>query len=103
MGTKNLRSLLSSCADRKSVLDIIVLFRTGLRKIRNKCGGCGAILEGDMRKKCGGCKTFCYCSRECQKLHWNRSKNGHRDECKEVMELKRKVKDARKESKFENK
>jgi len=103
MGTKNLRSLLSSCGDPKRVLGVIVGVRTGLREIRDQCGGCGAALQGDMRKKCGGCKTFCYCNRDCQKAHWNRSKDGHREECKEVMELRRKVKDARKESKSGNK
>ena len=103
MGAKNLRSLLTGCAEPKKIIGLFVAVRADLRAIRDQCGGCGAALQGDMRKKCGGCKTFCYCNRDCQKAHWNRSKDGHREECKEVMELKRKVKDARKESKSENK
>lgn len=62
--------------------------RSALREIRNSCGGCGTVLEGKMRKYCRGCRAYCYCGRECQKLHWNRSKDGHRDECKEAQEHK---------------
>jgi len=103
MGIKNLRSILPSCENPKRLIGLFSAVRTDLRKIRDQCGGCGATLQGDMRKKCGGCKTFCYCNRDCQKAHWNRPNDGHRKECKEVMELKRKVKGARKESKSENK
>ena len=62
-----------------------------LRKVRDSCGGCGAVLTGDRREYCRQCKTFCYCSRECQKLHWNRV-GGHRCECLEVNALKGKIK-----------
>ena len=72
-----------SWSDDKICRDII---RSALRKNRDSCGECGAALQGDMRKYCRGCKAYCYCSRECQKLHWNRKKNSHRDECKEAKE-----------------
>mmetsp|Transcript_32227 Transcript_32227/g.70839 ORF Transcript_32227/g.70839 Transcript_32227/m.70839 type:complete len:368 (-) Transcript_32227:353-1456(-) len=53
-----------------------------LRKLRDSCGGCGADLVGDRRKYCKQCRTYCYCSHECQKLHWNRTgEGGHRSEC----------------------
>ena len=61
-------------------------FRIEFREVRDSCGGCGAALEGDMRKYCRGCKAYCYCSRECQKLHWNRKKDSHRDECNKAKE-----------------
>ena len=67
--------------------------RSKLREIRDSCGGCGATLEGDSRKYCGGCKAFCYCSRVCQKMHWNRADadGGHRTECKEAQNQARKI------------
>ena len=65
--------------------------RSKTREIRNACGGCGASLEGERRQYCRGCRAYCYCSRECQKLHWGRTDNGHREECKEVMCQARKI------------
>jgi len=63
-----------------------------LRKLRDNCGGCGADLEGGRRNYCRQCKTFCYCSRDCQKLHWNRiDEGGHRDECMGVKLLEDKM------------
>ena len=97
IANKGLRLILSRCHDPNMVVQSISALRGVLRSIRDRCGGCGATLQGAMRKKCGGCKTICYCSRECQKLHWNRSKDSHRDECKGVMELKERLKSSRKE------
>ena len=65
--------------------------RSELREIRNACGGCGSALKGERRQYCRGCRAYCYCSRECQKLHWSRADNGHREECKEVQEEARKI------------
>ena len=60
--------------------------RNAIRELRACCGGCGASLEDDERRKiCEGCRTHCYCSRDCQKRHWNRRDGkDHRRECKEV-------------------
>ena len=63
-----------------------------MRRLRDECGGCGAKLDGKMRKICKGCKTYCYCDHHCQKLHWNRLEGGHRADCLEVLDLKRKFK-----------
>ena len=94
---RRLRVILPHCRYPETIVQGISGMRVALRKLRDQCGGCGATLEGAMRKKCGGCKTICYCSRECQKLHWNRPKDSHRDECKGVMELKERLKSSRKE------
>ena len=70
------------------------MLRSKLREISDSCGGCGAALEGDTRQYCRGCKAYCYCGRECQKLHWNRTDGGHRAECKEAQDQACKIMEA---------
>ena len=67
-----------------------------LRAVRDVCGGCGAEFEGKERKFCRACRAYCYCSRECQKMHWNRKERGHREDCKGASELKQKMKEKKK-------
>lgn len=74
-------------------VDCLVDLQRELRTIRDTCGGCGVEFEGKERKFCRGCRAYCYCSRDCQKMHWNRMEGGHREDCKGVMELKQKMKE----------
>ena len=72
-------------------MELVDLVSNHMCRLRDKCGGCGAVLDGKTRKICKGCETYCYCDRTCQKLHWNRPKGGHRADCLEVFDLKKKV------------
>ena len=78
---------------RLTRVQILVDLRRRLRALRDACGGCGSAFEGKERKFCRGCRAYCYCSRECQKMHWDRKKDGHREDCKGAMELKQKMKE----------
>ena len=80
-----------SWSESKDCLDTI---RSKLREFRDSCEWCGVALVGSTRKYCRGCKAYCYCSRECQKLHWNRKQDSHRDECKEAEEHWEKIMEA---------
>ena len=82
-------------SDRRRRIEHIVYNFRELRLLRDTCGGCGAAFEGEDRKFCRGCRTFCYCSRKCQKMHWNRKEDGHREDCKAATELKQKLKEAK--------
>ena len=84
--------------ERMGRVRIMVSFSRTLRSIRDTCGGCGVEFEGKERKFCRGCRAVCYCSRDCQKMHWNRKKDNHREDCKAATELKRKLKEARKKA-----
>jgi hypothetical protein len=81
--------------DRRESVERLINFRQDARALRDICGGCGVEFEGKERKFCRGCRTFCYCNRECQKMHWNRKDGGHREDCKGLTELKHKVKEAK--------
>ena len=72
--------------------EALIRCRTNMRELRQSCTVCNAPLDRSNRRLCKDCKTFCYCSRDCQKIHWNRSDDGHREECKEVKELKENLK-----------
>jgi tetratricopeptide (TPR) repeat protein len=45
------------------------------------CGNskCLKALGEEGRMRCGGCKKVCYCSKDCQTMHW---KIGHNKQCK---------------------
>jgi TPR repeat protein len=43
------------------------------------CAHCKKVGDLDTMKRCGRCRRVCYCSVECQKLHWK--KGGHKKVC----------------------
>ena len=83
---------------RREAIERLINFRQDYRALRDICGGCGIEFEGKERKFCRGCRAYCYCSRDCQKMHWNRNNDGHREDCKGLTELKQKVKEAKRMS-----
>ena len=94
---KNLSaSFLFSPKARAAFVKGLVRHQRKLRSLREVCGGCGAEFEGKERKFCRACRAYCYCSRECQKMHWNRKEGGHREDCKGASELKQKMKEKKK-------
>ena len=76
--------------DEKEPLDeLLLLVRDALISARHSCAHCGISLDAQNRKMCKGCRATCYCSRQCQKMHWNRADGlSHRHDC-ELVSMKR--------------
>ena len=57
--------------------------QTHYRKADAVCENCESPREDAKSKllRCGGCHAVAYCSKECQKIHWNDS---HRSACKDI-------------------
>jgi len=84
----------TSVEQKKARLAALVAMKKTLCTFRKECATCGTALDRSNRKLCRGCRNHCYCSRECQKMHWNRKKDGHSAECKEAQEFKAQIRDA---------
>ena len=82
-----------SNSERGKCVMHFVQAKRDLRKLRDFCSFCGITFSDTERKLCKGCRAICYCSRECQKMHWNHKKGGHREDCKGALELKKKLKE----------
>lgn len=67
--------------------EIILDIQASLHELREDCGWCGDKLDTKTRRLCKGCKVYCYCSVKYQKQHWVALDDGHREECKRVVEL----------------
>ena len=81
----------TTCKVDDIFVDGVPNVQSSLRALRQTCKACGVSLNADSRKLCKGCKAYCYCSRDCQKVHWNRSEDVHREECKRVMAMKKEI------------
>ena len=92
-----------SVEEKKTRLAVLVEMKKKLCTFRKECATCGTALDRSNRKLCKGCRNHCYCSRECQKMHWNRKKDGHSAECKEAQEFKAQIRDAGLMEKLEKK
>ena len=94
MASKCLSMIQNDVEMKKTRLAVLIAMKKDLCGFRKGCATCGTALDRSNRKLCRGCRNHCYCSRECQKVHWNRKKGGHRAECKEAQELKVQIRDA---------
>ena len=56
--------------------ELLLAVRDELIRARHSCASCGIGLDASNRKMCKNCRASCYCSRQCQKTHWNRL-DGH--------------------------
>ena len=75
--------------------------RNTLREFKENCAWCAVSLPTKRdRKTCRQCRAVCYCSRSCQKYHWNcrRLETSHRNDCKDVAMLKADILAARAEA-----
>ena len=93
MASKSL-SITEKVEEKIRRINNLVAMKKELRSFRKECAMCGTSLDRSNRKLCKGCRNHCYCSRECQKVHWNHKNDGHRAECKEAQELKVQIRDA---------
>ena len=67
----------------------LMLARSALIKARHSCAHCGRSLDARNRKMCKNCRGACYCSRKCQKKHWNRVDNkSHKHGCESISTLR---------------
>eukprot|EP01083_Nonionella_stella_P084253 233178_1 len=41
---------------------------------KRTCANCARIVQIDISRKCGGCRLVSYCSKKCQKCHWETHK-----------------------------
>jgi hypothetical protein len=64
--------------------------RQSLRDIRFRCVACADQEEGNVKfKACSGCQIARYCSRRCQKMHWNSTleMGRHKEVCLMIRKL----------------